>query len=173
MLNFSLGLGDNQITLKVVLRPGNHILGTYTIGIHRKSREEQYKFALTKPPTNVTICSLVQDCDLKIYPTIACGLQKTLMKFSFDDIESKLWQEMVSSKEDCRDGAEDGRWLVPCGDCGQESSCIWSQAQWMPYSCRHRIPVPDNLLHRCLREQKASVSQKVSRSKILKSFRFC
>ncbi|CAL4095731.1 unnamed protein product, partial [Meganyctiphanes norvegica] len=45
-----------------------------------------------------------------------------------------------------------GRWVLPCGSCGQRRDCDWSQAIWQPLSCTHR-QIPTTELQRCLQRK--------------------
>lgn len=88
-----------------------------------------------------------------------------------NDIDMNLWFDKISTgKQRCRDGAEPGRWLVPCFDCGTKSSCVWSQIKWMAYDCQYKIPVSNERLKRCLQNKKVKqnliVSKKLNEIKI-------
>lgn len=46
-----------------------------------------------------------------------------------------------------------GRWLLPCSNCSDRSTCVWSKIQWQPYLCSH-ITLNRVQLNQCLKGKK-------------------
>ncbi|KAF7495205.1 Cadherin-like and PC-esterase domain-containing protein 1 [Sarcoptes scabiei] len=163
LLNFSLGLGDNYIRLVLVdKRTASHldlkILAIYTIVIHRRTRLEQYPQTWTdlvakssNQSDSFELCSLLQDCDFRIYSDVDCGWRSIGQPLSNEKIEQNLWiDDLIQSRPSCESGAEEGRWLVPCRRCGSYQSCVWSQLNWLPNRCHYSIPIARDRLGKCL-----------------------
>ncbi|KAI8483518.1 Cadherin-like and PC-esterase [Branchiostoma belcheri] len=56
--------------------------------------------------------------------------------------------EMPASRE-----RTERRWVMPCVECGDRSSCHWSMAEWHPGQCRHEVMSRDKL-QQCLTRKK-------------------
>nr|XP_027200606.1 uncharacterized protein LOC113794678 [Dermatophagoides pteronyssinus] len=167
-LNFSIGIGLNSIKLILInrkLSDMDMVIAIYTIIIERQSifeqqqqQPEQQQQQLdnnnnnkNQSLINYQICSLKQDCDLQIYPDESCGWQSideqqpNFTCSSIDDCFDHLKQEIP-----CKNGAENGRWLLPCTDCQRLDRCVWSKLQWLPYRCQYPIPIESEYLRKCL-----------------------
>lgn len=142
------------------------VITTYTITVHRLSREEQFYSPL--PPQSAIrsndksslkeICSLSQDCEMAVFgENVPCGLRQTGLKITNND----KWTEKIVFDDDhnlkqkfCTDGASSGHWLVPCYSCDKESTCSWANIKWRPTSCRYQIPVSQDRLETCFKTRK-------------------
>ena len=173
-LNFTLGLGENVITFSLVTKPPGdketfQVTTTFTITIHRLSREDQY-YSPMPPTTEIDaqnllppkeVCSLKQDCQMAVFgEETPCGLQRTGLNTTIygtgdDWADSFGFPDSRNGKLDaCTDGAASGHWLVPCYSCDQESTCSWAAIQWKPLSCRYQIPVSSDHLMNCFKSRK-------------------
>src|SRR5699024_7589450 len=111
ILNFSLGLGENRIKLRLVAVDNSQkLVSVYQIVITRQSRQEQYPAKLIdRLNSTYQICSLIQvtgnrlneilhtnrsslqDCALPIYPTLPCGLHPTGTSCTRHQISADRW----------------------------------------------------------------------------------
>ncbi|XP_014671086.1 PREDICTED: cadherin-like and PC-esterase domain-containing protein 1 [Priapulus caudatus] len=129
--NYSLGVEDNRISFHVVdvAHSEPWIVNTYTLYVYRRSiYEGAPPFVPSKPHS---ICSLTQECDMNVWSSKPCDLQK----MNINDWGQAL--QHAASLPVCTDGHAPGKWLVPCGSCKERKSCYWQVARWQPDSCRH------------------------------------
>ncbi|XP_064604834.1 cadherin-like and PC-esterase domain-containing protein 1 [Liolophura sinensis] len=130
--NVTLGLGDNKITIFVVVLSHDDpwVINTYSVIVYRKGPAEGMRpFTLDVPHQ---VCSLKQDCGLRYSPKEPCGLQ--------NDQRFKFWSafiDNITSLPACQSGDVPGRWFVPCESCGKGSVCYWDEATWQPDTCQH------------------------------------
>ncbi|XP_077486913.1 cadherin-like and PC-esterase domain-containing protein 1 isoform X2 [Amblyomma americanum] len=139
-MNYTLGLGFNRISVVVVdIRHAEaRVANAYVLSVFRRERASRHGSRYS------AVCGLKQSCGQVIYPKEACGLQA-------EDTE-KTWSSVVlrmESLDACRSGYEDGRWLLPCADCANPDSCVWSMARWAPFRCRYPV-VSNASLQSCL-----------------------
>ena len=119
--------------------------------IYRQSRIEQFTQAEASSQQHRqplrTVCSLVQDCSMRIYPEVPCGLHPTPVQISPNKVNSSYWiQSFENSTKICTNGAVPGRWLVPCETCDDEHTCVWNNLEWIPFDCHYDLVSRDRLV---------------------------
>ncbi|XP_071784213.1 cadherin-like and PC-esterase domain-containing protein 1 [Asterias amurensis] len=145
--NYTLGTGENRINMLVVdiTHSEPWVMNTYTVTVYRKSiMEDELAFVGNK---NYQVCSLVQECNLQFIPSSSCGLNL---------VPSLSWEDYVKSSKNlpqCKSGDIQGKWLVPCHRCIDNTSCYWKEAKWQPQGCRHQTIKPPDL-KQCLAGKK-------------------
>ncbi|XP_072025253.1 LOW QUALITY PROTEIN: cadherin-like and PC-esterase domain-containing protein 1 [Amphiura filiformis] len=142
--NYTLGVGENRISMFVVdiTHSEPWVSNSYTVNVYRQSVEEGEEQTWEDDQPH-HVCSLVQDCDLPFISDGPCGLNRVL------DVR---WPDVIVDQQKlpvCESGNSPGRWLIPCSQCSNKSSCYWKEARWLPYDCRHQI-LPRQQLRQCL-----------------------
>ncbi|GFQ98804.1 cadherin-like and PC-esterase domain-containing protein 1 [Trichonephila clavata] len=147
--NYTLGVGENRISFLVVdiTHTEPWVINTYTLVVHRLT------ITHGEPPFDPSIphqvCSLHQECEMRVSPTELCGIQR-------DAGISRDWvsySEEVANLPICKLGDAPGRWVLPCLSCGERNSCFWREAVWHPYGCRHAV-LSTETLKQCLAGKK-------------------
>ncbi|XP_062520899.1 uncharacterized protein LOC134195829 isoform X2 [Corticium candelabrum] len=143
-----LDIGPNTITVLVtdISHTDVWIMQAYVVYITR-AKVADSKLTLN-PRLGHQVCSLVQECDMAVFPGKRCGLQHM----------SHSWLEMnerIQLLPSCY-GSPEGRWIQPCRSCSDRLSCLWSNSTWLPYDCVHRL-VPRLQLKYCWRRRKVMV----------------
>ena len=85
---------------------------------------------------------------MRVFPRDECGLADEI---NFLDWRTLLYRQTLTKK--CRTGHETGRWLVPCRDCHNSSSCYWHEARWEPVRCHYPV-LSQKKLSSCLTNKK-------------------
>ncbi|XP_069972371.1 cadherin-like and PC-esterase domain-containing protein 1 [Penaeus vannamei] len=145
LVNYTLGLGDNHLTLAVVdiAHSEPWTLNTYTLHLTRRSPPRPRPDVVSRPHHQV--CALIQECELRMSPSEPCGLR---VESSFTSWAAFLAH--AQALKPCSQGDAHGRWVVPCGWCLERATCDWTKAVWQPYVCSHR-PLSRPGLQKCLR----------------------
>ncbi|KAI1278749.1 Cadherin-like and PC-esterase domain-containing protein 1 [Halotydeus destructor] len=147
--NYTLGVGMNKIVLIVVdvSHTEPWAVNTYSLFINRQDiAASDHNFNSDLPHQ---ICSLKQDCDLRVYSREPCGLEHESSGLS-------SWRghlKQLSKAPLCTKGSAPGRWVLPCSDCRRRDTCHWRQAIWQPLECRHRVLARETLA-KCLTNKK-------------------
>ncbi|XP_077540184.1 cadherin-like and PC-esterase domain-containing protein 1 [Haemaphysalis longicornis] len=134
-VNYTLGLGYTRISVVVVdiRHVEARVANAYVLSVFRRERVSRSDDVFQAHVSDdYVVCSLKQSCELMIYPKERCGLQQEGRQESWSSLNLK--QEYLNI---CRSGYEDGRWLLPCVDCRDSGSCLWSTARWTPFRCRY------------------------------------
>ncbi|CAG2100173.1 unnamed protein product [Medioppia subpectinata] len=92
------------------------------------------------------------DCDMRVYPRNRCGLSE---QNDYTDWRAYQYRQSLTTK--CKTGAESGQWAVPCGDCGNSTTCYWREARWDPIRC-HYPRLSQKRLSSCLTNKKVAVN---------------
>ncbi|XP_035676867.1 cadherin-like and PC-esterase domain-containing protein 1 isoform X2 [Branchiostoma floridae] len=145
--NYSLGLGENRINFLVVdlTHTEPWVINTYTLHVYRERLTDTEPAFNPRVPHQV--CTMTQDCDMRVFITEPCGLQP---------IRDQSWDRYMSQHAllpPCQSGDVPGSWVMPCGECRDKSSCHWSMAEWHPGKCRHEVMSRDKL-QQCLTGKK-------------------
>lgn len=85
---------------------------------------------------------------MRVFPREDCGLAHEI---NFLDWRTLLYRQTMTSK--CRTGHETGRWLVPCRECRDSSTCYWHEARWEPIRCHYPV-LSQKKLASCLTNKK-------------------
>ncbi|RWS14447.1 cadherin-like and PC-esterase domain-containing protein 1, partial [Dinothrombium tinctorium] len=146
-INYTLGIGSNKVTFVVVdiSHTEPWVISSYTLHINRlHPTHNESKF---NPLVPHRICSLKQDCDLRVFARESCGLQKEV---------GNSWKAHLLSRmrlPKCSSGIAPGRWVLPCKSCEQKWTCWWREARWEPYACQHTT-YSARTLSKCLENKK-------------------
>nr|XP_006821655.1 PREDICTED: cadherin-like and PC-esterase domain-containing protein 1-like [Saccoglossus kowalevskii] len=145
--NYTLGIGENRVSMHVVdvTHTEPWVINTYTVYVYRKKIYEDE--GVFNPELPHQVCSLIQECDLRVNPYDKCGLQI---------IPDMTWihlQSQFSTLPPCQSGDVPGHWLLPCSRCDIRGSCYWKHAEWHPYQCQH-YKMPRDRLKQCLAGKK-------------------
>ncbi|XP_077979695.1 cadherin-like and PC-esterase domain-containing protein 1 [Glandiceps talaboti] len=146
-VNYTLGIGNNRVSMHVVdvTHSEPWVINTYTVNVYRKKLSEDV--GVFNPELPHQVCSLIQECDLQVFPEESCGL--SLMS----DVRWNQFQTYTASLPPCRTGDVAGRWVLPCLQCNVRSSCFWKQAAWYPNDCQH-MKMSRQTLRQCLAGKK-------------------
>ncbi|KAG8199157.1 hypothetical protein JTE90_015988 [Oedothorax gibbosus] len=147
--NITLGVGQNRISFIVVdislTEP--RIINSYNLKINRfPVTHGQKQF---NPQNYHQICSLKQECDMKLFHKEECGVQK-------DAVHSMTWPNYLTKtlqKPLCKAGNSQGRWVLPCTNCTNSRTCYWKEAAWHPYNCRYQNMKTEEL-RKCFNNRK-------------------
>ncbi|XP_022298570.2 cadherin-like and PC-esterase domain-containing protein 1 [Crassostrea virginica] len=144
-MNYTLGLGENQIRVHVVLMSGPvpRILNTYIILIGRQER------GIPQFRASLRVCQLTQDCELPYSTTEPCGLHAVTQFRSWRVFLKHNSQLPVCQQPDYQQAS----WLVPCEDCRNLDSCHWRSAIWQPRSCQTK-QLSDLDIRKCFKGRK-------------------
>ena len=132
---WTLEAGQSAIALYVTddSHSKQWVYSKYYLIIHRDPRMPQPgNFSISQ---KYSICTLYQDCDMKLDAEHPCGLVS----------EGELlmtWQEAVdrlNSKRPCTNGHHRGHWTLPCQDCANKQSCFWELAKWTTDECSYSV----------------------------------
>ncbi|XP_046406281.1 cadherin-like and PC-esterase domain-containing protein 1 [Ischnura elegans] len=137
----ALGVGENRVAVHLVDALGA-VLNTYTLTIRRMAASEE---RASGNQSSAAVCSLRQECDLRVSLSEPCGLV-------WEERNNSSWSEFLEEMKrlpPCRDGDAAGRWVLPCESCDERDSCAWSAARWQPYHCTHRLVSKEDVA-RCL-----------------------
>jgi len=145
--NHSLGVGWNKFSIFVVdtSRSTPDIVNTYSLSVFRERRSEmESTFDLD---STHQVCAHHQECSLKVFPSMPCGLQMLL---------ETTWKTFLWKQKElpaCETGHEQGRWVLPCASCDNSDSCYWREAVWAPHKCRYNVMSRDDA-RTCLANKK-------------------
>ncbi|XP_070558831.1 cadherin-like and PC-esterase domain-containing protein 1 [Ptychodera flava] len=145
--NYSLGIGENRVSMHVVdvTHSEPWVINTYTVHVYRKKLSEDD--GIFSPEMQYQVCSLIQECDLRVFPKEPCGLNLV------SGITWNQFQSAVAKLPPCHSGDAPGHWVLPCSDCERRSTCLWKLADWYPHKCRH-VKMPRQNLRQCLASKK-------------------
>ncbi|CAM1299948.1 CPED1 (predicted) [Pycnogonum litorale] len=135
-VNITVGLGINRFKIFVgkETKTRSWLLNTYVINIFRKQGFDP-EFGLRRHDiAMLNVCKLQQSCNLILYPSIKCDLQKS-NRFSLWLEFQRFHRNLPVCSSSLSEG--NGRWYVPCKSCSQwKNTCDWSKAVWKPKDCR-------------------------------------
>ncbi|XP_059172442.1 cadherin-like and PC-esterase domain-containing protein 1 [Physella acuta] len=131
--NFSIGVGENNIDLRVIVKDNMYLdeVNTYKIKIHRYSIDHNVD-GIDSGTSVFPVCQIQQDCSLPVSITESCGLQTSAFG---------SWNHFIkyhSTLPVCGGQHFSGQWMVPCKNCNDSHSCNWSKAIWHQAGCRER-----------------------------------
>lgn len=128
VMNYTLGLGENQIRVHVVTTAVHEpqIINTYIILIWRRER------GILNFRSSLRVCQLTQDCELRYSSSHSCGLQAVRQFRSWRTYQKHNSQLPVCQQSDYQEAS----WFVPCEDCKNPNSCHWKTAIWQPKFCQ-------------------------------------
>ncbi|XP_065351092.1 cadherin-like and PC-esterase domain-containing protein 1 [Cloeon dipterum] len=134
----SVGLGENKLVIRL-LSSKQQQLNTYWVTIIRHPEKPDSPF---NPDNEHQVCSLKQDCKFKFSPSEQCGLHVETGRLNWP-----LTVDRFSKLAICSSGDSAGRWVLPCRDCRNRTSCWWEQARWQPFECQHpKVQLPQKCL---------------------------
>lgn len=147
--NYTLGVGENKIFLLVIdiSHSKPWLVSTYTLTIYRLPLV--HGEAPFDPSESHQVCSLLQECEMRISQEERCGVQK----------DKSQYQDWIAYMADvailplCKEGDAPGRWVLPCKRCNIRKTCFWREAVWQPYNCRHAL-FSRTTLSKCLARKK-------------------
>ncbi|RWS24599.1 cadherin-like and PC-esterase domain-containing protein 1 [Leptotrombidium deliense] len=145
--NYTLGIGLNKVTFFIVdiSHTEPWVISSYTLHINRlHPKHNEMKF---NSSSDHQICSLKQDCDLRVFEREECGLRRENGIHWKDHLKSR------SSLPSCESGTASGKWVLPCQRCDQKWTCYWNQARWEPDTCQHKL-LSSTHVSKCLENKK-------------------
>lgn len=130
-VNWTFGIGDTSVHW--LLLDSSHsqpwVMNQYSITVTRQSLF-LYELVFTMNQSH-KVCTVTQDCSLKVYSDRPCGL------YELGDDTWRDFKLQQSKKHDCKSGDEKGHWMLPCVQCTKPSTCFWREAVWTPKHCTH------------------------------------
>lgn len=128
LMNYTLGLGENQIRVHVVTTGASEpqIINTYIILIWRCEQ------GISSFRPSLRVCQLTQDCELPYSSSHSCGLHAVRQFRSWRTYQKHNSQLPICQQSDYQEAS----WFVPCEDCKNSNSCHWKTSIWQPKFCQ-------------------------------------